>query len=282
MRTSDRAMPGRRRGPWSSVRSSPARSPTARNHPPIVPTLIPTEPSRAPPRTRPRGLVCTSRAGRTCRPVALRHGRGAQVAARRGDGADPAHRLDIHLPVESNGLAVLWLHAGGWTAGDRTGTGPVADQFVADGAVVFSADYRLTPAHVFPAQIHDVKRAIRWIKCHRADYPYRRLVVAGASAGGHLAVLAATSAGAFEPADLPPQRAAHDSSVDGSGLPQRIDGPHPLRAGRPHVGPRALRWVPGLRQRRVRLGLDASKPSAHLGRPRATAVYLAVAPPTRS
>ena len=186
---------------------------------PSAPTSIPTEPS---PSTAPDAAVPAEphvvrrvETAPTVAPPTWPEGpqvRLLDVAY----GPDPAHRLDIHLPVESNGLAVLWLHAGGWTAGDRTGTGPVADQLVADGAVVFSADYRLTPDHVFPAQIHDVKRAIRWIKCHRADYPYRRLVVAGASAGGHLAALAATSAGAFEPADLPPQLAAHDSSVDGA------------------------------------------------------------------
>ena len=130
-------------------------------------------------------------------------------------GPDPAHRLDIHPPLASNGLAVLWLHPGGWTSGDRTGMGPIVDQLVADGAIVFSADYRLTPDHTFPAQIHDVKRAIRYVKSRRDDFPHRRLVVAGASAGGHLAALAATSAGELEPVDLPPQLVGHDSSVDG-------------------------------------------------------------------
>ena len=131
-------------------------------------------------------------------------------------GPDPAHRLDIHPPTLANGLAVLWLHPGGWTSGDRTGMGPIVDQLVADGAVVFSADYRLTPDHAFPAQIHDVKRAIRYVKARRGDFLHRRLVVAGASAGGHLAALAATSAGALEPVDLPPELARHDSSVDGA------------------------------------------------------------------
>ena len=130
-------------------------------------------------------------------------------------GPDPAHRLDIHPPLVSNGLAVLWLHPGGWTSGDRTGMGPIVDELVADGAIVFSADYRLTPDHAFPAQIHDVKRAIRYLKTRRDDFPHRRLVVAGASAGGHLAALAATSAGELEPVDLPPELAGHDSSVDG-------------------------------------------------------------------
>jgi acetyl esterase/lipase len=131
-------------------------------------------------------------------------------------GPDPAHRLDIHPPAVSNGLAVLWLHPGGWTSGDRTGMGPIVDQLVANGAVVFSADYRLTPDHAFPAQIHDVKRAIRYVKSRQADFPHRHLVVAGASAGGHLAALAATSAGGLEPVDLPPELAAHDSTVDGA------------------------------------------------------------------
>ena len=122
--------------------------------------------------------------------------------------------------------------------------GPIVDQLVADGAIVFSADYRLTPDHAFPAQIHDVKRAIRYVKSRRDDFPHRRLVVAGASAGGHLAALAATSAGELEPTDLPPELAAHDSSVDGARLAQRAHGPHPLLESRPSLGQGTLRRVP--------------------------------------
>ena len=111
---------------------------------------------------------------------------------------------------------MLWLHSGGWTSGTRTETGPVVDHLYEEGAIVFSADHRLTPEYAFPAQIHDVKRAIRYLKAHRAEFPFETLIVAGGSSGGHLAALAATSAGDLEPADLPPELDAQDSTVDGA------------------------------------------------------------------
>ncbi len=131
-------------------------------------------------------------------------------------GPDPAHRIDIHRPADPNGLAVLWLHSGGWTSGTRTETGPVVDHLCDEGATLFSADYRLMPEHTFPAQIHDVKRAIRYLKANRADFPFETLIVAGGSSGGHLAALAATSAGDLEPTDLPLELAEQDSTVDGA------------------------------------------------------------------
>ena len=131
-------------------------------------------------------------------------------------GPDPAHRIDVHRPATPNGLAVVWLHSGGWTSGTRSEMGPVVDHLRDEGAIIFSADYRLMPEHTFPAQIHDVKRAIRYLKAHRAEFPFDTLIVAGGSSGGHLAALAATSAGALEPTGLPDDLAAQDSSIDGA------------------------------------------------------------------
>ena len=131
-------------------------------------------------------------------------------------GPDSDHYIDVHRPASPNGLAVLWLHSGGWTSGTRTETGPVVDHLYETGAIVFSADFRLMPEHTFPAQIHDVKRAIRYLKANRAEFPFEALIVAGGSSGGHLAALAATSAGDLEPPDLPRDLAAQDSTVDGA------------------------------------------------------------------
>lgn len=131
-------------------------------------------------------------------------------------GPDPAHRIDIRQPVDPNGLAVLWLHAGGWTSGTRAERVPLTERLSEHGAIVFSADYRLTPQHPHPAQIHDVKRAIRYVKSRRAEFPFDTLIVAGASAGGHLAALAATTAGDLEPTGLPPELASQHSTVDGA------------------------------------------------------------------
>ena len=131
-------------------------------------------------------------------------------------GPDSTHLIDVHRPTTPNGLAVLWLHSGGWTSGTRAETGPVVDHLCEQGAIVFSADHRLMPEHVFPAQIHDVKRAIRYLKANRSDFPFESLIVAGGSSGGHLAALAAISAGELEPTDLPGELAEQDSTVDGA------------------------------------------------------------------
>jgi len=68
------------------------------------------------------------------------------------------------------------------------------------GFAIASVDYRLSPAAPFPAQIHDIKAAIRWLRAKAKDYGYRadRIFIAGASAGGHLAALAGLTNGHAE------------------------------------------------------------------------------------
>jgi len=62
---------------------------------------------------------------------------------------------------------------------------------VAYGWALASVDYRLSTQARFPAQVHDIKAAIRFLRAHAAQYalPANRLVIAGSSAGGHLAAL---------------------------------------------------------------------------------------------
>jgi acetyl esterase/lipase len=63
------------------------------------------------------------------------------------------------------------------------------------GYAVASFDYRLSGEAKFPAQIHDCKGAIRFLRAHASDYGYKPdcMAASGASAGGHLAALVATS-----------------------------------------------------------------------------------------
>lgn len=126
--------------------------------------------------------------------------------------------LDLYLPEETRpgsaagegpqgrGLpAVLHLHGGGWRTGERSSMGPVVDgfgfnpiaQLVAAGFAVASADYRLTTAATFPAQLVDAKEAVRWLRAHAADYGIDpdRIYAWGDSAGGHLACLLGLTAG---------------------------------------------------------------------------------------
>jgi acetyl esterase/lipase len=65
---------------------------------------------------------------------------------------------------------------------------------------VASINYRLATKSIFPAQIHDCKAAIRWLRANQNAYGYdaSRVAVAGSSAGGHLAALLATSGGVEE------------------------------------------------------------------------------------
>lgn len=107
-------------------------------------------------------------------------------------------RIDIYRPAKTDGKpapVVVYLHGGGWMYGDKTG-GPgieVIPELVKRGYVVASPNYRLAPAYKFPAQIEDVKCAIRFLRANAAKYGLdpERIGVLGNSAGGHLAALLA-------------------------------------------------------------------------------------------
>ena len=103
-------------------------------------------------------------------------------------------RLDLMLPtgIESPPL-VVWIHGGGWRGGSKSSV-PIRG-LVDHGYAVASISYRFTDVAIFPAQIHDCKAAIRWLRAHAHKYGYdeKRFVVAGSSAGGHLALLVGVS-----------------------------------------------------------------------------------------
>lgn len=104
--------------------------------------------------------------------------------------------LDIDLPTTGGPHPViLWLHPGGWYSGYRT-NGPARRQATRGYAVV-RITYRLVPQAIFPAQIHDCKAAIRWIRANASVYNFNpdKIAVWGSSAGGHLAALVGTSGG---------------------------------------------------------------------------------------
>ena len=103
--------------------------------------------------------------------------------------------LDLFLPSnESNPFLIVWVHGGAWHSGSRA-TPPTA--LLAKGYAIASIDYRLSVEARFPAQVHDIKAAIRFLRGNAKKYGYRsdQIVVWGASAGGHLAALVGTSNG---------------------------------------------------------------------------------------
>jgi acetyl esterase/lipase len=102
-------------------------------------------------------------------------------------------KLDIVAPREPNGPrpAVFLLHGGAWRAGSKNDLRSVMPEFAARGYVAISPQYRLCPKDPFPAQIHDVKAAVRWVKAHAGEYAInpQRIGAVGFSAGGHLALM---------------------------------------------------------------------------------------------
>lgn len=104
-----------------------------------------------------------------------------------------ALQLDLHMPDgASNPPLLVWIHGGAWRQGSRTG---LRTEFVRHGFATASVGYRLSTEARFPAMVHDIKAAIRFLRARAADYGYRadRIAISGDSAGAHLAVLAGVS-----------------------------------------------------------------------------------------
>jgi acetyl esterase/lipase len=135
--------------------------------------------------------------------------------------------LDLQLPearVDPCARPVIvYLHSGGWIAGDRSNVPDVALTQIDRGYAVASVDYVLAtatpdgqPQASFPGAIYDVKRAIRFLKANATTWNLdpRRVVLMGGSAGGYLAAFVGATSGIFEPPDLPTtSKAWRDSSV---------------------------------------------------------------------
>ncbi len=109
-------------------------------------------------------------------------------------------RLDLYVPerAERPLPLVVWIHDGGWRAGNKRNCRLL--WLTGRGYAVASVEYRLSTEALFPAQIHDCKGAVRWLRAHATEYGLdaERFAVAGASAGGHLAALLGVSAGVKE------------------------------------------------------------------------------------
>jgi len=97
--------------------------------------------------------------------------------------------LDLYHPAGPPLGLVVYVHGGAWSAGSKSDC-PIRG-LVSDGYAVASVDYRLTRQAPFPANVYDIKAAIRFLRAEadRLSLPADRIVIAGSSAGGHLAAL---------------------------------------------------------------------------------------------
>ncbi|MDJ0851171.1 MAG: alpha/beta hydrolase [Myxococcota bacterium] len=116
------------------------------------------------------------------------------VYARPSEGIEL--RADVHRPKRADPApAVLVVHGGSWTRGSRSRMDRVSERLARSGYVAVNIDYRLAPDFRFPAQIHDCKEAVRWIRRHASELGVdpSRVGGFGYSAGAHLVALLATT-----------------------------------------------------------------------------------------
>ena len=110
-------------------------------------------------------------------------------------------KLDVYAQrTQTSTPVVIYIHGGGWVRGTKDGSVLSALPYLAMGYSVVNVEYRLADVSLAPAAIEDCRCALRWVVGHAKDYNFDvgRIVIAGASAGGHLALttgMIPTSAG---------------------------------------------------------------------------------------
>ena len=114
---------------------------------------------------------------------------------------EPVH-MDIAVPKQGQGPfpAIVCVHGGGFRAGSRDGYRELTWRLAQRGYVAATVDYRLSPKYRFPAHVHDVKAAVRFLRTHAAKYKLdpSRVGATGGSAGGTLVLFLGLTAGVRE------------------------------------------------------------------------------------
>jgi pectinesterase len=115
-----------------------------------------------------------------------------------GQAGGESLKLDAFTPAGLGPFpAVIFVHGGGWSGGDKTGgNDPLFAPLARKGIAWFTINYRLAPKHHYPAPVEDVHAAIRWVKTHAREFNIdpNRLALVGESAGGQLVAQAAALA----------------------------------------------------------------------------------------
>jgi acetyl esterase/lipase len=114
-----------------------------------------------------------------------------------GKGGGTDLKLDLSRPRDSAGMklpCVVVIHGGGWAAGDKSAHDDLTWKFAERGYVSATVGYRFAPADVFPAQVNDVKCAVRFLRANADKYGIdpKRVGAVGFSAGAHLSLMLAT------------------------------------------------------------------------------------------
>lgn len=107
-------------------------------------------------------------------------------------------KLDLHRPQGVRPPVIVYVHGGAWRGGSKEDV-PIGS-LMERGYAIASVNYRLSTQAVFPAQVHDIKAAIRFLRANAGGYHINadKIVIIGSSAGGHLAALVGVTNGVKE------------------------------------------------------------------------------------
>jgi len=110
-----------------------------------------------------------------------------------GKAGDVALKLDLAIPSVGEGPfpLVVCIHGGAWRMGNKRAFHGRMPDLVRNGYVAASVAYRFCPKYRFPAQVEDVKCAVRFLRANAAKYKIdpTRVAAMGSSAGGHLSLM---------------------------------------------------------------------------------------------
>jgi acetyl esterase/lipase len=113
-----------------------------------------------------------------------------------GTGGDQKLRLDLAKPakLERAVPCILVIHGGAWAGGDRKQHTDLIFKLAQKGYVAATVQYRLCPKHRFPAQVEDVKCAVRYLRAHADEHKINPTLLGavGFSAGAHLSMMLGT------------------------------------------------------------------------------------------
>jgi acetyl esterase/lipase len=162
-------------------RQAMAQAPAAADAPPAASDSPATPPRRRPPRLRSAPL-----------PEGVKVERNIPYV----DAGHANQVLDLYLPEQPSDKPlplVIWIHGGAWLGGSHAN--PAGLFLLDEGYAVASIEYRFSQHAIWPAQAHDCKAAIRFLRANAENYNLdpERFAVGGESAGGHLAAFIGTS-----------------------------------------------------------------------------------------
>ncbi|TWU46331.1 Carboxylesterase NlhH [Rubripirellula tenax] len=113
-----------------------------------------------------------------------------------GTGGGIDLQLDLARPIDRSvpSPCIVVIHGGAWRMGDKSNHRPDITALAEQGYVAATIQYRFCPEHQFPAQVEDVKCAVRYLRAHAEEYGIdpTRLGAVGYSAGAHLSMMLGT------------------------------------------------------------------------------------------